>query len=126
MADPKTTFAREHEALPAPWEPVADNLLGSPCSLRSRRHGIRVGRVQEVDAMLVRLVHDGERGGFIALVAEGHCAETDFGDFQASVAHAVDVHDDFSPGCRRSLLSPIQDTRMSSTSSQMILEQITS
>src|SRR3979490_2346399 len=92
MADTATALRGQDKALAASLQPVADDLLGPAGGLRRWRHRIGVGRVQESDAILGSLVHDGEGSGLIALMSEGHGPETDFRNLQAGSAHAAGFH----------------------------------
>jgi hypothetical protein len=48
------------------------------------RHGVHLGRVDEVDAALDGAVEDGVRIGFVHLLAKSHGAEADGGHLEGA------------------------------------------
>src|SRR5581483_4854041 len=80
-------FGRQDKILALALEPLADDLLRAPDRLR-----VDVGGINEVDARLRRLIHDGEAGRLVSLRAKGHGSQTDLRDFQPRPSHASDLH----------------------------------
>jgi hypothetical protein len=73
----------QHPALAGVFERAADHLLGLAV-------GVDVGRVDEVDAGLERVIDDAPRLRLIGRAAEHHGAEAELGDLHAAVTeHAV-------------------------------------
>src|SRR5262249_55919955 len=95
MPDADPALGGDDEAIPplVAAEPFSHDLLRPPGGLGGRWHGIDIGRIEEIDAGLRRLIHDGEGGPLIALMAERHCPKTDLGYLQSGVAHATGFHE---------------------------------
>ena len=53
---------------------------------------VRVGGVEEGDALVGRVVEDGEAAGLVDLQAEGHRAEADAGDLEAGATETNVLH----------------------------------
>lgn len=67
-------------------EPGADDGFGAALGLRLRWNGIKLGGIEDVDAAVDRVVHLRVAFGFGILLAEGHGAEAERADFEASAA----------------------------------------
>ena len=85
-------------ALAALREPRAEDLLGPAAVLAPAVH---VGGVEEVDAVLVGLVHDRVRGGLVGLRTEVHRPEDEPGHAQAGPAEVGVLHTDSLPTVSR-------------------------
>ncbi|MNS88881.1 hypothetical protein D3C72_1228730 [compost metagenome] len=70
-------------------EPAAEDLLGDALAAHP---AVDVGRVEEVDAVLERAVHDGERVRFGGLGPEVHRAQAQPADHQAGAAEVGVFH----------------------------------
>ncbi len=92
FAHPAVHLGGEHDLVAAPaalGEPPADDLLGDTLA---ELPSVDVGRVEEVDAVLERAVHDGVAVGFGGLGAEVHRAEAQPADRQAGAAEIRVLH----------------------------------
>src|SRR5205823_10395653 len=73
-------LARDDEAvMPAASEPVAENRFGAPLRPRIRRHRIHLGGIDEVDALIERVVELSVGLGLVVLLAPGHRTEANLG-----------------------------------------------
>ena len=73
-------------------EPVANKGFGRATGVGRSRHGIHLGRVNEVDARFERTVQDGVRIGFTHLLAEGHGAQANRGHLQVGLTELNEFH----------------------------------
>ena len=73
-------------------KPPPEYLLGTAHRLERTPHRIHVGGIEEGDPARRRTFQDGDRGGLIALQAEGHGAETETGDRKAGTTESDVAH----------------------------------
>src|SRR3546814_15658142 len=81
---PYTTLFRSH--------PVSDDLLGAPISLRAGVDGIHLGGVDEVHALIDRVIKLLEGLGVAVLLAPGHAAEADGTHVEIAAAEPAVFH----------------------------------
>lgn len=93
-ADAAEAFGGEDDALAiaGAGEPPSENLFGSALCPGRGSEWVDVGGIDEGDAALEGAVQDGERGGLVALEAEGHGAEAEAGNGEACSAEAGVLH----------------------------------
>lgn len=76
----------QNNLLALPFQPAADILFRAADGLRRMAQGVDIGSVKEGHAVVEGFIHNGVRGGFITLVAEGHRPQANFGYFQAGAS----------------------------------------
>src|SRR3546814_7902817 len=81
---PYTTLFRSH--------PVSDDLLGAPISLRAGVDGIHLGGVDEVHALIDRVIKLLEGLGVAVLLAPGHAAAADGTHVEIAAAEPAVFH----------------------------------
>jgi hypothetical protein len=91
-AGPRHLGGDDHRVARLAGQPLPDDALALARVLGPRRHGVHLRHVGEVDAGVERLVEDAQALGFVGLGAEGHGAETDFGDREAGGTEAASLH----------------------------------
>ncbi len=74
-------------------QPLPDDLLGASRGGEVAAERIRIGGVEERDALVGRCVEDGEAAGLVDLEAERHRAEADAGDVEAGAAETYVLHE---------------------------------
>ena len=82
-------LGREHDFLARATmlrEPGADSALGRTLGLRTRRHRVHLGGIDQGDAVLECIVDLLVRFALAVLLAPGHGAETDQADLDVGVA----------------------------------------
>src|SRR5690606_1289831 len=85
-------LGREHDAVaPAAAfaEPLADDLLGGALAGLA---AVNVSRVEEVDAQVQRLVHDGVAVFLVGPRAEVHRAQAKSADLESGASEVDDLH----------------------------------
>ena len=75
----------QNDPVPVPprSEPCADDFLGPTIGLGTGRDRIHLCRVDEIDAVIQRVIHLRVSVGLVVLLAERHGAEADGAHFQA-------------------------------------------
>src|SRR5262249_18317743 len=87
-----SALCREDKLIALSAEPAAYDFFGAAGCFERNGYGVDVGCVNKVNPGAGRFIHDAKRGRLIALAAERHGAETDFGDLQPSTAKSFDFH----------------------------------
>ena len=75
--------------------------LGTALRLGLGRYRVDLGGIEDVDAAVEGVVHLGVALGLAVLLAEGHGAETQPGNFHAGAAKLAVIHGDANCPCRR-------------------------
>ena len=86
----------QHHLLPrarVAGEPVADDGFRRTAGFGLGRHGVHLGRVDEVHAAFERSVQHGVGVGLADLLAKGHGAQADGGDVQVGVVKGGRLHE---------------------------------
>src|SRR4051794_17295935 len=79
-------------APPAVADPLADDALGSSIRLRAGRHRVHLRRVDQIDAVIERVVDLRMPFCLGILLAEGHRAQPDEADAQAGPSKRAKFH----------------------------------
>ncbi len=87
-------------------EPGADDLLGLAVGGGRGGHGVHFGGIEEVDAVVERVVHLRVTFGFGVLQAPGHGAEADLGDQHVGPAELSRLHCGICPKSRKKPARP--------------------
>jgi hypothetical protein len=88
-------FGRKHHLLAQarlPGKPTANDGLGRAIRLRTRGHGVHLGRVDEVHATLERPVENRMCFGLADLLAESHGTQANGGHAQITLTEGDGVH----------------------------------
>jgi hypothetical protein len=83
-------------------EPAADDGFRRTTGGLAGRHGIHLGRIEEIHAALHGAVHDAPGFSFVDLLAECHGAKTDGADAQIALPQSDGIHGKTGSGCSRS------------------------
>ena len=88
----REALRRDDVLLALALHPLADDFLRAPGGGEVTAEWVRVGGVEERDALLGRVVEDGEARGLVDLEAECHGAEADAGDLEPGAAETNVLH----------------------------------